>query len=1006
MFGSTNARTLLRVALTVAALTSVVPMFAQELRGRVQGIVTDKSGAIVPGVPVHLKNDRTGVTTTRNTSANGQYIFDFVVAGDYTLEVEAPGFRKFIQRNILVQTRADVTVDPVLEVGAVTETVNVTATPVQVKFNTTSMDLTLDTKMTNDLPIVHRNPFLLATLNPAVVVRSTTEQSPYHHWAANQLDVGGGTSTKNDILVDGVPQLVGAKGSYVPPMDAVSEVNVQQNAVDAEFGHSAGGIISVQMKSGTNEWHGTAYYFGRNPALNAVADPTTHRANMVRNNVWGATSQNPIIRNKLFNFFAYEAQNVREPRTMTLTLPTALERQGDFSQSRTISGALRTIYDPTTTVFNSAQNTSTRQPFADNKIPAARIDRTSARFMKDIWQPNGGGDNITGINNFRETYPQKFEYWNISNRTDWAVSDAVRVFGRVSRFHTVQSDPNFTGSPAQNLAGSARHTWQFSGDTVWTINPSTVFNIRGSYSKITDSFEALNARIERSLLEELWPGNPWYELYLKELPALYYPGLDVRAESQSVFGRDGFWYQEPKTWNLQSKISKQMGAHYAKVGGEFRQQLVLAARPRPMGFRFDKDHTAATFIRPDLRQSGDAWATLLLGVVDQNSRIQNIPLNKPRNNFWGLYAQDDWKLTQNITLNLGLRWEYQTAIYDPEDRLSRFLDLTSPIPEFQSNPPAMPAQVTALRRAPPIYNGAWVFTDGDNRGAWDPSGNFLPRAGIALRLNDRTSLRFGYARYAVASDSATSIIDVLGSTPYQGFDQTTNPLPVLEGKPQARLSDPYPAGVNPLIPPIGKTLGRYTGLGTDTLWFAQDWRNETNDRFNLSLQRQLPWLIVADVTYFANFGHNAPQNINLNLRDPQIAFQHKSLVDQSVPNPFYQILTPNQFPGQLRNQRNVTVASLLAPYPQYGSLTERGVGMSRTRYNAIQLQVQRPFASGFNFLFGYNYNRGRTEEFYDDTDHFDRVVSWQSANFTLPRHKLTSAGIYQLPIGRGRPLLS
>jgi hypothetical protein len=155
-----------------------------------------------------------------------------------------------------------------------------------------------------------------------------------------------------------------------------------------------------------------------------------------------------------------------------------------------------------------------------------------------------------------------------------------------------------------------------------------------------------------------------------------------------------------------------------------------------------------------------------------------------------------------------------------------------------------------------------------------------------------------------------------------------------------------------------------------------------------------------------NFGRNAPQNININMADPRLSFEHKALLNQSVPNPFYQILTPQQFPGQLRNNRNVTVGSLLTPYPQYGALTERGIPMSRTRYNAIQLQVQRPFANGFNLLVGYNYNRGRSEEFFDNVDTFDRVVSWQSTNNVLPRQKLTTAGIYQLPFGRGRRFLS
>src|SRR5687768_7502257 len=330
---------------------------AQELRARIQGLVTDSSGGVLVGASVALRNINTGVETHRLANEAGQYVFDHVIPGTYTVTVEMAGFNVFVQENILAQTRGDVTVNAVLNIRSVAETVVVRESPVAVKFNTSTMELTLDTKMTNELPIVHRNPFLLATLNPAVIVRSTTEQSPYHHWAASQLDVGGNTSTKNDILVDGVPQLVGMKGTYVPTMDAVSEVSIQQNSVDSEFGHSAGGIIAVQMKSGTNEYHGTAYYFGRNPALNALADRTSATSrvpNQVRNHVWGVTSGNPIIRQKVFNYFSYEAQNVREPRTMAATLPTDRERGGDFSQTFKLNGQVRPIYDPWTTNATTA----------------------------------------------------------------------------------------------------------------------------------------------------------------------------------------------------------------------------------------------------------------------------------------------------------------------------------------------------------------------------------------------------------------------------------------------------------------------------------------------------------------------------------------------------------------------------------------------------------------------------------------------------------------------------
>jgi hypothetical protein len=991
----------------LAILTSGL-LRAQELRARVQGVVTDTSDAVVVGASVTLRNVNTSVETVRRTNLAGQYLFDFVGPGTYTVTVEMEGFSTFVQQSILVQTRGDVTVNVVLKVGAVAETVNVTEAPVAVQFNTTTMQLTLDTKMANDLPLITRNPFLLASLNPAVVVRSTTEQSPYHHWAASQLDVGGNTSVKNDILVDGVPNQWGAKGSYVPPMDAVSELNVQQNSVDAEFGHSAGGILSLQMKSGTNDFHGTAYYFGRNPALNAVADSTTHRPNTVKNNVWGGTLGNPVVRGKVFNFFSYEGQNVREPRTMFVTLPTTLERQGDFTQTLNINGGLRQIHDPWTTRFDPASNTATRMPFANNTIPASRMDRASVRFLKDIWQPNNVGDDITRANNFKETYPQKFEYWNITNRTDWYMTEQWKMFGRFSRFRTTQSDPDFTGSPAQRAAGSKRNTLQFSADAVWTINPTTVFNIRGSYAKPVDDFYAAQSTIKPALLEEFWPGNPWYQSYQTELPVLYYPGLDVQAGAGSGFGRPSYWFQEPYTWNLQSKISKQLGRHYVKVGGEYRNLHVKISNPNPMGFTFGPQLTADTFINPNTRVNGDAWATFLLGAVDDQSRIATIPLNTPLVVFTSFYVHDDFKLSQKLTLNLGLRYEFETPLRDPQDRLPRYLDLTDPIPEFKASPPRMPSEVTELGGPPPIYNGAFVFTDSKHRGTWDPQkGLFMPRVGIAYRLSDRTALRVGWARYILPSSlNFDGGLDVVNNAPYPGFDQFSRPLPVLEGVPQARLSDPYPASVNPLIEPPRKTLGRHTQLGStsQTKWFLQDVKLGVNDRFNFTLQRQIWSQVVVDATYFVNWGRSFNYQREMNLVNPQFGYDFKSLINRSVPNPFFRILTPDKFPGALRNQATVQVQDLLKPYPQYGRLTQLFTPGARQRYQALQLRVQRPFANGFNVLAGYNYNRARNDEFYDEVDQFADLLTLQSS--PNPRHRLTGAAIYNLPFGRGRKFMA
>ena len=720
---------------------------AQELRGKVAGTVTDASGAVILGAAVSLTNNNTAVSDTTTTSQVGQYLFGFVLPGTYTVKVEMEGFRAFEQQNILVQTRADITVDAKLEVGAVAETVTVEEAPVSVQFSTTTMETTLDTKMSQELPVLNRNPYMLAALNPAVNYRGGNENAPYHHWAMSQLDVGGNTSTRNNVLMDGIPQLVGAKGVYTPPMDTVSEVNVQQNSTDAEYDHSAGGIISVQMKSGTNDFHGTAYYFGRNPKLNARPNSLTSQASVVKRNVWGVSSGNPIVKNKVFNYLSYEGQDVRSPATVNLTLPRQLERNGDFSNSFNRNGGLRVIHDP----FTSDPNGDNRLPFANNAIPQSRLDPTSRTVLGKTWEPNNPGDNASGANNFRLVFPITFKYWNFTDRVDYNVNDNVKVFGRFSRFHTTQSEPDYSGSVAQRRQGSARNSAQASADVVWTVNPTTVFNVRGSWSKITDSFSTPEAEIGEEGLAELWPGNPWYASHVRDIPAVHFPEIDVRADGNTSFGRSGFWFQEPTTWNLEAKVSKQAGRHYVKMGGQYRKQLVLAARPRGMRFRFRPNATADTFNSPNTGEVGHAWASMILGVMsdDGRSRARTVAINRPRVDVFGFFVQDDFKLNQKVTLNLGIRWEYETPMRDPENRLSRFLDFSQSLPEIQQAMAAIPDSVLGLRTSPLDISGAWVFTDGNNRNAWNAQKNlFLPRAGIAIRLNEYTALRIGYARYA------------------------------------------------------------------------------------------------------------------------------------------------------------------------------------------------------------------------------------------------------------------
>ncbi len=988
-------------AIVALLCLSAMPIFAQDVRARVQGLITDPTQAVIAGAGVTLTNEATNVSAGAKSNSSGQYLFDFVIAGNYTVTVEMAGFGKFVKKNILVQSRGDITVDARLTVGSASETLTVEAEAVSVQFNTSTMGLTLDKKMTNELPVINRNPFLLAQLNPASVLRSTTEQSPYHHWASTQIDVGGNTSTKNDIVVDGSPNMASEKSSYTPAMDAVQEVSVQQNAVDAEFGHSAGGVITVQMKSGTNAYHGTTYYLGRNPAINAVADHITRRANLTRNHILGGTLGSPIVKNKVFNFVSLEAWRSQDPRSVAFTLPSDLERTGDFSKSINARGGLRTIYNPFTTVLN-ANGTASRDPYPGNVIPVSQQDQVGRRIMADVWKPNLAGDGSDLVNNYRTGFAERVKYWNFSDRADWNASDKLKVFGRFSMFKTFVTQDNYAGTRAVQPNGSERHAWSSVVDAVYTITPNTVFNIRGGYNRIFDSFAVAEAQIKPAELTTIL-GSEWHTPYSSNDPALYYPGVTVRrGPTATALGRTGFWFQDPETYNIQSKVSHAAGRHYFKVGGEFRSQRVVAVRPRPVSFDIRQELTASTYLNPDLNLSGDAWATLLVGALDNNTLIQALPVQRHVNTFYGLYFHDDVKVTQRLTLNIGLRYEYESPMIDGQNRLSRYLDLNSAIPEFQgAGAPVIPAAAAAFRTGNPSYNGAWVFTDEKNRGSWNAQKFLLmPRFGLAYRVNDKTSFRVGYARYLVPS-TLTDGLDVLGSVFYPGFEATSRGLPLLTGVPQSRLSNPFPGG---LVPVSGKKFGRYTDLGGSPIFYNQDFKVGNNDRINFSLQRALPGKIVLDATYFINFGANAPVTRNVNQVDPRIGYARGAAISANVPNPFFNKLAEDKMPGQLRTQTNVAISQLLRQYPQYGDIQQRLTPLGANRYQALQIQLQRPFVNGLNMVMGYNYNREMNKEYYDEQDNFtDTLTYFRAVN---PRHRMTGAAIYQLPIGNGRRFLS
>src|SRR5262245_9728178 len=441
----------------VAIFVMSAPARAQDYRGKVQGVVTDASGGALAGANVTLRNVGTGVAVTRIANEEGRFIFEFVESGVYTVIVEAQGFKKFEQRNVPVQNRGDVTVDARLELGVVTEAVTITESPVAVQFNSTSDVMTIGRELVEQLPVRGRNPYNIVTLDPTINggENANGENRPYHHAFADEFDAGGGTFRANDIQLDGVALTTSYKSSYTPSIEAVQEVSFQKNAVDSEYGYSGGGIVTLNMKSGTNSYHGSGYYHNRNPHLNAFGDPTLPRTPGADETVfrgtnlklYGGTIGGPLVKIKLFFFSSYEQWDAHRPISVKITLPTADERQGDFSKSlRVCNGAavspcVRTIYDPLSSAGSSGKRSkqisdpsraTAANPIGLNIIPTESFHPTAARLLAELPLPNLPGNDL----NWQGVKTENVDYWNLSNRIDWNINEKWKSFVRYGQFRT------------------------------------------------------------------------------------------------------------------------------------------------------------------------------------------------------------------------------------------------------------------------------------------------------------------------------------------------------------------------------------------------------------------------------------------------------------------------------------------------------------------------------------------------------------------------------------------
>jgi len=1019
-----------RLPLTMAliiVLVSPALLNAQDPRGTITGKVVDATQAVIQGATVEIYNVAMGWTVRSSSNDAGAYNAPYLIPGTYRITVEAPGFKKFVKQGVVLRVNDRLEVNVPLEVGGATETVTVNAGAAALETSSGSLGQVVDSRRVTELPVPHGEPYALIRLaGGAIFTGNPKLDRPFNPTFIVGYAINGTRANRNDLTIDGAPSTAAAEpnqvtASYVPPADIVQEFKVQTATFDASFGNTEGGVVNLSIKSGTNHLHGTGYWTKIVPALSAndfFANSNRVPPADFSYNRWGGSLGGPAYipglydgRNKTFFMWGYEGIREASPSNNgNPTVPTEKMRNGDFSELLAL-GPQYQIYNPFTRRA-VAGGRFQQDPFPGNIIPPNLINPIARKFVDTYLPKPLTTGNPDGTGNFQQPALLSLtEYYTMTIRVDHVISDRQRIFVRGSWYPNTTSNNNYY----HNIAtGEESNFFSRQGviDDVYTFNATTVLNVRYGYNRF---IRAANQN----------PGNHGFELTSLGFPSSYNSLIpkDIRRfPAFMIAGYQGTGsqgeFRPNDTHSFNAIVNKTMGEHFLKGGMEFRAY-------RENDFFFSTNQTGffvfdSTWTRGPLDNSatapgqlGQSFAAFLLGLPSPNSFI-NLPASYAEQSLtWGYFIHDDWKVSPKLTLNLGLRWEYESPLTERYNRSVSGFDFNAAQPieaaaqaAYARNPtPEIPASDFRVR-------GGLLFASDRNRGLYGtPKKNLMPRFGFAFKLSERTVVRGGYGMfYGFLGERRGDVVQ-------SGFSATTpmnvtldNGLTFIE-----TLSNPFQNG---LVQPRGSADGIQTFLGQSLPaapltnpnpigFFNQHPQTSYNQRWQLGFQHELPGGFVAQASYVGNRGTHIEILRDLNAT-PQRYLSHSPVRDNAT-NSYLAAALPNPFFGLMPASasstfRATTIARerLLRPFPQFDSVTSTTYD-GYSWYHSLQLGIEKRFSKGYTMLASYTFSKfmQATELLNQDDPRPVEVIS----DADRP-HSFTVSGIFELPFGRRKPLLN